>query len=128
MSESQRIDKWLWVARFFKSRSLAKKAVELGRIEVNGEVVKPSKDVGVGDGILIHRETETFDVKVKAVRESRLGAKLASELYEETPESVKRREEAKEMRQLAQEPARMRLSKGRPVKKEMREIRKLRGY
>ncbi len=128
MSESQRVDKWLWVARFFKSRSLAKEAVELGRVLVNGERVKAAKEVQIGDRLRVTRETEVFDVTVKGFSETRLGAKFLDRLYEEDEQSKNRREAAKEAKRLFQEPATTRQTKGRPVKKEIREIRKFRGY
>ena len=118
---SERIDKWLWAARFFKTRSLAQEAVELGRVKLNGERIKPAKEVKLSDKLEIHRGEDVFGLQ-------RGPASVARELYMETEEGQRRREERAALRKLAVEPALDRTSKGRPTKREGRELRRLRGY
>lgn len=125
---SERIDKWLWAARFFKTRSLAQEAVELGRVKLNGERVKPSKEVKLSDKLEIHRGEDIFEVLVVGFNLQRGPAAVARTLYMETEEGQKRRLELAELRKLAVEPALDRSSKGRPTKREGRELRRLRGY
>ena len=120
---SERIDKWLWAARFFKTRSLAQEAVELGRVKLNGERIKPAKDK-----LEIHRGEDVFEVLVAGFSLQRGPASVARELYMETEEGQRRREERAALRKLAVEPALDRTSKGRPTKREGRELRRLRGY
>ena len=120
---SERIDKWLWAARFFKTRSLAQEAVELGRVKLNGERVKPSKEVKLSDKLEIHRGEEVYEVLVAGFNLQRGPAAVARNLYMET-----KREERAALRKLAVEPALDRTSKGRPTKREGRELRRLRGY
>ena len=85
--ERVRIDKWLWAARFFKTRGDATEAVAGGHVQVNGARVKPSKDVGAGDRLLIRRGAVEWTVDVRGVAERRGPAKVAAELYEELSES-----------------------------------------
>lgn len=125
---SERIDKWLWAARFFKTRSLAQEAVELGRVKLNGERVKPSKEVKLSDKLEIHRGEEVYEVLVAGFNLQRGPAAVARTLYMETEEGQRKREERAALRKLAVEPALNRTSKGRPTKREGRELRRLRGY
>lgn len=125
---SERIDKWLWAARFFKTRSLAQEAVELGRVKLNGERAKPSKEVKLSDRLEIHRGEDIFEVLVAGFNLQRGPATTARNLYIETEEGQRRRLERAELRKLAVEPALDRSSKGRPTKREGRELRRLRGY
>lgn len=125
---SERIDKWLWAARFFKTRSLAQEAVELGRVKLNGERIKPAKEVKLSDKLEIHRGEDVFEVLVAGFSLQRGPASVARELYMETEEGQRRREERAALRKLAVEPALGRTSKGRPTKREGRELRRLRGY
>ncbi len=83
-----RLDKWLWTARFFKSRSLASEAVSGGKVSCNGERGKPGKMVKVGDRLIIRRGVYEYTVDIQALSKQRLAAKLAQELYLETDESV----------------------------------------
>ncbi len=130
MSEltSERIDKWLWASRFFKTRSLAQEAIELGRVRVNGERVKPSKEIKLSDRLEIHRGDDIYEVLVAGFNLQRGPASVAQLMYMETEQGRIRRENNAQLRKLAVEPAIDRLTKGRPTKREGRELRKLRGY
>ena len=124
MSELQavRIDKWLWAARFFKTRTLAQEAVELGRVRLDGSRVKSSREVRPGDRLEITRGEEKFTVYVEALSTARGPAAVAQTLYRETDESRILREENAAMRKLAAEPA-LAIKKGRPTKRDARRIR-----
>ena len=100
MTEGVRIDRWLWAARFFKTRGLAKHAIDGGKVELNGHRAKPAKAVQIGDHLLITREHARLELEVRGLSERRLGAPLAAELYEETPDSISAREVAAEARRL----------------------------
>jgi len=99
--DAVRIDKWLWAARFFKTRGLATDAVAGGRVHVNGERVKPAKDVRPGDRVDITIAALQRSVVVTGVAEKRGSATVAATLYEETPESIARRDEHVAQRKLA---------------------------
>jgi ribosome-associated heat shock protein Hsp15 len=88
-----RVDKWLWAARFFKTRSAATEAVLGGRVHVNGERVKPAKDIGAGDTVEISIGDRRWVVVVRRVADKRGSATVAATLYEETPESIAAREQ-----------------------------------
>lgn len=88
-----RLDKWLWAARFFKTRALARQAIQAGKVSYNGQRSKPSKAVEVDATLLIPRGTERIEVVVTKLSEQRRGAPEAQLLYEETAASIKRREE-----------------------------------
>jgi ribosome-associated heat shock protein Hsp15 len=123
-SASVRIDKWLWAARFFKTRSQATEAVEGGKIELNGARVKPAKDVRVGDELRIRLGPFEHIVVVRGLGEKRGPAATAHALYEETPESVVAREKLREQHRMA--PAMFVYEeKGRPTKKDRRALRDL---
>ena len=115
-----RIDKWLWAARFFKTRSLAQQAVEGGKIKLNGERVKPAKDVRTGDTLDMLIATQDWTITVRALSDKRGPAPVAQTLYEETPQSIARRAEQSALRKLATEPAQDR--HGRPTKRERRHL------
>ena len=120
-----RIDKWLWVARFFKTRSLAAEAVTGGKLRINGQPVKPAKDVKIGDLLEIASGEQLWTVHVRGQDEQRRPAAEARLLFEETPESAERRAKLNEMRKLAPVPgAGMR---GRPSKRDGRLIRRFSG-
>ena len=122
---SVRLDKWLWAARFFKTRSLAAAAIGAGEVRVAGTRVKPARDVKPGDELQIRRGDDLMDVVVRELSSARGPAPVAQRLYEETDESRQRRARASEHRALAREPA---LDiKGRPTKRDARELRRLRG-
>lgn len=120
--EGLRIDKWLWHARFFKSRSLATEAVSGGHVHVNDERVKPSRAVGVGDRLTITRADERLEVLVRAIPLRRGPATEAQACYEETPESIAARERRREFRKL-RAPA----PDARPGKHDRRALRDLKG-
>ncbi|HWC17691.1 MAG TPA: RNA-binding S4 domain-containing protein [Terriglobales bacterium] len=115
-----RIDKWLWAARFFKTRSLAARACELGRIQCNNQPVKPARELRVRDFLQIKNESGDFEVEVLALSEVRGPAPVAQTLYRETEESrvlrLKVAEERKAMRVFSPAPA------GRPSKRDRRRI------
>ncbi len=122
-SERLRIDKWLWAARFFKTRSLATQAVEAGRVRSGGERLKPAREVRIGDLFEITRGDERMEVMVRALSPVRGSATAAQALYEETQVSRQRREERLALKRLQPEPAAER--KGRPTKRDGRELRRL---
>ena len=113
--QSVRIDKWLWAARFFKTRTLAQEAVELGRVRLDGNRIKSSREV-------ITRGEEKFTVFVEKLSVVRGPASVAQTLYRETDESRILREENAAIRKLAAEPA-LSIKKGRPTKRDARRIR-----
>jgi len=114
-----RVDKWLWAARFFKTRSLASEAVEGGRVHVNGQRAKPSREVRVGDALTI-TAAESWEVVVRALADRRGPAPEARLLYEETPVSAAAREAARESRRFIADPAADR--QGRPTKRDRRQL------
>ncbi len=125
MSDKVRLDKWLWAARFFKTRSLAADEVAKGRVQVNDQPAKPAREVKLGDRIAIRREAITLTVLVLGLSQVRGPAPVARQLYEETPESQAARERHAEMRRLAPEPAHT-LPLGRPTKRDRRNLERLR--
>jgi ribosome-associated heat shock protein Hsp15 len=115
-----RLDKWLWAARFFKTRSLAVEAIEGGRVSVNGDRAKPAKNVKVGDAVAIRKPPFEFAVTVTGLADKRGSAAIAAKLYEETAESRARRTVlAAEIKSLPQP-----RFKGRPTKKTRRDYEK----
>lgn len=115
-----RIDKWLWAARFFKTRSLAAQAVDSGKVHLNGERCKPAREIRVGDTLRVRAGEFEWEVTVLGLTDRRGPAGVAQSLYEETPASRVRREEQAAMRRLRQEPARE--IKGRPTKRDRRQL------
>ncbi len=120
-----RIDKWLWAARFFKTRSLATHACELGRIESNGHQAKPAREVRVGDTLIVRNPSGDFTIEVLGVSEIRGPAPVAQALYRESEESKEARQRAAEMRKLM--PSFETTREGRPSKRDRRVITRLRG-
>jgi ribosome-associated heat shock protein Hsp15 len=116
-----RIDKWLWAARFYKTRSLATDEIDRGRVALNGQEVKPAREVKVGDTVSMRREGLTRTVLVKGISAVRGPAPVAQQLYEETPESVQERERNAEQRRYAPEPS-LSIEHGRPTKRGRRDI------
>ena len=120
-----RIDKWLWVARFFRTRSLAHAAVQGGRVKIAGSAVKPSRDVRPGERVEVRIGEQSWEFDVMALADARLPAPAARALYAETEASRVRREAELEARRLGAEPARG--MAGRPTKRERRSLVALRG-
>ena len=127
MSEIQkiRIDKWLWAARFFKTRALASKAVDGGKVHVNGQRVKSSRPIQIGDQLEITRSQIHNVVDVLVLSEKRGPAKFAQQLYVETPESIQQREIHSQQRKILN--ASLPRSKGKPNKHQRKQIRKASG-
>ncbi|WP_444757443.1 RNA-binding S4 domain-containing protein [Pseudomonas sp. A014] len=119
-----RLDKWLWAARFYKTRALAKAAIESGKVHCRGERCKPGKEPRVGDEFVLRTGFDEKTVMVKALSVVRRGAPEAQTLYEETADSVKRREQAAELRKAG---AMGVATDGRPNKKQRRQIHQLHG-
>ena len=119
-----RLDKWLWAARFFKTRSLASDAVDGGKVKLNGVATKPAKEVKVGDRLQIRAGDQGWEVVVQGLNEQRRPAPEAQLLYQETPDSLRQRAQAAELRKLAPAPAPD--HKGRPTKRDRRELNRLR--
>ncbi|MEM5364601.1 RNA-binding S4 domain-containing protein [Paraburkholderia azotifigens] len=118
-----RIDKWLWAARFFKTRSLAADAVEKGRVRIGGATVKPAKEVRVGDLVEIDIERIVWQVEVLGVCDVRGPASVAQTLYAETEEGRLKRQQENERRKTYREPAAS--MHGRPTKRDRRIIDKI---
>ena len=124
VTNSIRIDKWLWAARFFKTRSLASRACELGRVESNGQNVKPSREVHVGDRLEVKTEGGRFEVDVLALSDMRGPAPQARTLYRETESSIELREKlAAERKAVPQFNA---APETKPSKRDRRQIDRLR--
>ncbi|MBD5802475.1 Heat shock protein 15 [Azoarcus sp. Aa7] len=120
-TERMRIDKWLWAARFFKTRSLANQAIEGGHVRLNGQAVKPARELRIGDSLDIVAGGTQWTVIVRGLNEQRRPAVEAQQLYEETPASAARRAAEKEERRLAPAPGSD--LRGRPTKKARRQLR-----
>jgi ribosome-associated heat shock protein Hsp15 len=116
-----RIDKWLWAARFYKTRTLAVEQIVNGRVEVNGQEAKPAREVKIGDSVLLRQGQVIRSVVVKAISCTRGPASVAQQLYDETAESIKARQQAAEQRHYAPEPA-LSIAQGRPTKRGRREL------
>lgn len=119
----QRLDKWLWVARFFKTRRLACEAIDGGKVRLNGLPVKPAREIGCGDLLDIVVGEQRWTLQVRGIGLQRRPAAEARLLYEETAESQARREQQAEMRRLAPMPGYA--LKGRPTKKDGRLLRRI---
>jgi len=119
--ERLRIDKWLWAARFYKTRALAVEEIERGRVEINGQAAKPAREVKPGDTVAIRREGITRTVVVRGISAQRGPAPVAQQLYEETAESIAERDRLAEQRRYAREPA-LAIESGRPTKRGRREL------
>jgi ribosome-associated heat shock protein Hsp15 len=120
-----RADKWLWAARFFKTRSLAARACDLGRIALQGQPVKPSREIRVGDRLQIKNDSGEFQVDVLLLSEIRGPAAVAQTLYRETDESRNLRMKLAEERKAA--PRTENFRSGKPSKRDRREIKRFRG-
>ncbi len=118
-----RIDKWLWAARFYKTRSLAAQELDKGRIQLNGHAVKPAHDIKPGDKLTLRQGTVLREVQVLGLSMQRGPAPVAQALYEESADSLEKRLLAAEHRKLNSEPAAS-IEHGRPTKRERRSIDK----
>jgi ribosome-associated heat shock protein Hsp15 len=125
MPSETRVDKWLWAARFYKTRSLATEAVAGGKVEVNGDSAKPSKSVKPGDRIRLRLGPVEYLLTVKAIGERRGSVPAARALYDESPESIAERERVASQRRLAAPPAYD--EKGKPSKRDRRLMDRWRG-
>ena len=125
--ERLRIDKWLWAARFYKTRTLASEEIDKGRVQVNGLVVKPARELKAGDSVLLRNGPVSRTVTVLAISDKRGPAPVAALLYQETEDSIRQRQQVAEQRRLAPEPA-LSLSQGRPTKRDRRDTDHLRQH
>ena len=116
-----RIDKWLWAARFFSARNLARQAVESGRVVVDGQRVKPARPVRVGDELRVRIGDDERIVRVLAISDRRGPAPVAQTLYEESAESIERRAQRREQRRWQADPAAS-IEGGRPTKRDRRRL------
>jgi ribosome-associated heat shock protein Hsp15 len=123
--ERLRIDKWLWAARFYKTRSLASDEIVKGRVQVNDQVAKPSREVKVGDMVVLRQGPVSRTLTVLGISQQRGPAPVAQQLYAETQDSIRERERGAEQRRLASEPAQT-IEHGRPTKRDRRDIEKAR--
>ncbi|MGV1044708.1 RNA-binding S4 domain-containing protein [Limnohabitans sp.] len=121
--DSLRIDKWLWAARFFKTRSIASDEIGKNRVQINGQDAKASREVKPGDTVRMRQGQVERTVRVKAVSGVRGPAPVAQLLYEETAESLAQRQKLAEMNRLSREPA-LSIEQGRPTKRDRRQIEK----
>ncbi len=121
-----RIDKWLWAARFYKTRSLAVEELDKGRICINGQEVKPSREVKTGDTLTLRQGPLTRTLVVRGISSQRGPAPVAQQLYEETAESLALKAKAAEQRHLTSDPASS-LEHGRPTKRDRRSLDKAQG-
>ncbi len=120
---SLRLDLWLWAARFFKTRSLAKHAIESGKVEIAGQNAKPSRALRVGEQLQVRRGDEVFEIQVLALSDKRGSASVAQTLYRESAESIARREAEREKRKMERDG--YRAPEHKPDKRARRLIRAL---
>ena len=118
-----RIDKWLWAARFYKTRSLAVEEIDNGRVRINDLEAKPSREVKAGDTVKLRQGTVIRTVVVQGISSQRGPAPVAQQLYEETEESLRLKAQAAEQRHLTSDPASS-LEHGRPTKRDRRSLDK----
>lgn len=116
-----RLDKWLWAARFFKTRSLSANEIGKGRVEVNGQAAKPAREVRVGDRIELRQGAVARSIIVRELSEQRGSAPAAQRLFEEPPESIERRAQQALQRRLNAEPS-LTIEQGRPTKRDRRQL------
>ena len=119
--EKIRIDKWLWAARFYKTRTLATEEIGKGRVQVGGHDVKPAREVHVGEMVTLRQGAVVRTVEVRGISGSRGPAPIAQALYAETADSLAARQRAAEQRRLAPEPA-LSIDHGRPTKRQRRDL------
>ena len=123
--DKMRLDKWLWAARFFKTRSLATQAIDNGRVKLNGDRVKPAREVKPGDRLDVHVGDADWTLTVRALAMQRGPASVAQALYEEDPASHARRQQQLRDRKLAAAPEAA--IRGRPTKRDRRQIHRFTG-
>ena len=121
LDDRVRLDKWLWAARFYKTRGLATDEIGKGRITVNDQVAKPSRELKPGDRLTLRQGPVTRTVVVRALSATRGPAPVAQTLYEETADSIAARLKAAEQRSLGAEPAQS-IEQGRPTKRDRRQL------
>ena len=119
-----RIDKWLWAARFFKTRSMAAAAVKSGKVRVNNGRARPSRLVKVGDALHITRDDLEFDIQIEVIADKRVSAKQAITLYTESKESIQKREKLADEKRIERKAGAQ--YGGRPDKKDRRRLQRLR--
>ncbi len=119
-TDAVRIDKWLWAARFFKTRSLATDAVDSGKVRLNGDRIKPARSVKPGDILMIDNGATEWEVEVRALSDVRGPAAVAQTLYQETEQSIAKRQQQAEQRQYFREPGTT--IRGRPTKRDRRKL------
>lgn len=117
-TESVRLDKWLWAARFFKTRTLAADAVDNGKVKIERERIKPARNVRYGDLIQIDNGSSVWEVRVRGMSDKRGSAEVAQKLYAETEDSIAKRQQDAEQRKFFKEPGIT--IKGRPTKRDRR--------
>ncbi|HNT39854.1 MAG TPA: RNA-binding S4 domain-containing protein [Rubrivivax sp.] len=119
--ERTRLDKWLWAARFYKTRSLAAEEIGRGRVSVNDQIAKPARELRAGDRVTLRQGAVTRQIEVVGLSQVRGPAPVAQALYRETPQSIAAREAAAAQRRLGAEPADS-LRQGRPTKRDRRQL------
>lgn len=124
MADEARLDSWLWAARFFKTRSQAKQAIEGGKVHIQGQRAKPGKQISAGVTLEIRKGEQNFVVQVLGLASKRGPARVAEQLYRETPESSERRQRELELRKA--ERASRPTPSGRPDKRDRRQLRRIR--
>ncbi|MDR2852092.1 MAG: RNA-binding S4 domain-containing protein [Burkholderiaceae bacterium] len=117
-----RIDKWLWAARFYKTRSLAAQALDNHRIQVNGETAKAAREIKPGDTVTLRQGPTVRTIAVRALSAQRGSAPIAQQLYQETPESLAAQASAREWRRLAGADPAQAIEQGRPTKRQRRQL------
>ncbi|MGI9251635.1 MAG: RNA-binding S4 domain-containing protein [Pseudohongiellaceae bacterium] len=120
-----RLDKWLWAARFYKTRAIARRAIEGGKVSCNGTRCKPSKEIIAGNEISLRQGYEEKTIIIKALREQRRSASEAQQLYEETPQSIARRQLLSQQRRMQPRPLQ---PDTKPTKRQRRQIKQFRDY
>lgn len=119
--ERMRIDKWLWAARFYKTRSLAVDEIGKNRVQINGDTAKPAREIKPGDTVALRQGPVMRTVRVLGLSLQRGPAPVAQQLYEETPESIAAQAAARDARRVSREPA-LSIEQGRPTKRERRQL------
>ncbi len=118
--ETVRLDRWLWAARFYKTRQLSAAALKAGKVEHNGQRAKPARTVRIGDTLVVRREQFVHEITVRELRERRVGAELARTMYEESAQSIEQRRLLAE--QLDADRRTIRYADGRPGKRDRRQL------